>query len=68
MSRISTFRADWIVMIWLVSTIVSFAVPPVSGGSLACIGVLLSQLGMLNRDVLRRPADAWNESTRQSSF
>ena len=64
MSRISTFRADWIVMTWLVS----FAGSPVSGGSLACIGVLLSQLGMLNRDVLRRPADAWNGSTRQSRF
>ena len=38
--------ADWIVMIWIVSTIVSFAVPPVSGGSLACIGVLLAQLGI----------------------
>jgi Na+/H+-dicarboxylate symporter len=38
--------ADWIVMLWIVSTIVSFAVPPVSGGSLACIGVLLSQLGI----------------------
>ena len=38
--------ADWIVMTWLVSTIVSFAVPPVSGGSLACIGVLLAQLGI----------------------
>lgn len=38
--------ADWILMVWLVSTIVSFAVPPVSGGSLACIGVLLAQLGI----------------------
>ena len=38
--------ADWIVMIWIVSTIVSFAVPPDAGGSLACIGVLLSQLGI----------------------
>lgn len=38
--------ADWFIMTWLVSTIVSFAVPPVSGGSLACIGLLLSQLGI----------------------
>lgn len=36
----------WILMVWIISTIVSFAVPPVSGGSLACIGVLLAQLGI----------------------
>lgn len=32
------------------------------------IAVWLAELGMPSRDVLRRPADAWNGSTRQSRF
>ncbi|MBQ6540052.1 MAG: cation:dicarboxylase symporter family transporter [Oscillospiraceae bacterium] len=34
----------WLITLWIVSAIMSFAIPPVSGGTLACIGILLSQL------------------------
>ena len=39
-------NAVWFVMIWLLSVILSDAAPPVSGGMLACLGIMLTQLGI----------------------
>lgn len=30
----------------IVCTVVSFAVPPVTGGSMACVGIVIKQLGL----------------------
>jgi Na+/H+-dicarboxylate symporter len=35
----------WMLTLWIVCTVVSFAVPPVTGGSMACVGILIKQLG-----------------------
>ena len=32
--------------LWIVCTVVSYAVPPVTGGSMACVGILIRQLGL----------------------
>ena len=37
---------SWLFVIWLVSGILSLAVPPVSGACLACMGILFSQLSL----------------------
>ena len=37
---------SWMLTLWLVSTVVSFAVPPVTGGTMACVGILIKQLGL----------------------
>ena len=37
---------EWFVMLWFVGTVVSIATPPVAGGTLACIGIMLTQLGV----------------------
>lgn len=37
---------SWFIVCWLVTAILSMAVPPVSGGALVCMGVLFTQLGI----------------------
>lgn len=37
---------SWMLTLWLVCTVVSFAVPPVTGGTMACVGILIKQLGL----------------------
>ena len=36
----------WMLTLWIVCTVVSFAVPPVTGGSMACVGIVIKQLGL----------------------
>ena len=36
----------WLLTLWIVCTVVSFAVPPVTGGTMACVGILIKQLGL----------------------
>ncbi len=36
----------WFLTLWIVSTLLAYAVPPVAGGTLACLGVLFAQLGI----------------------
>ena len=38
--------AAWLITTWLLTTILACATPPVSGGPLACIGVMFTQLGI----------------------
>ena len=38
--------AAWYVVAWLLSCVLAPAVPPISGGPLICVGVLLAQLGI----------------------
>lgn len=37
---------EWLLIAWLTSTLLSIATPPVSGGSMACFAVLLSQMSV----------------------
>ena len=36
----------WMLTAWFICPILAFAVPPVAGGVLACVGILFSQLGI----------------------
>lgn len=36
----------WMLTLWIVCTVVSFAAPPVTGGTMACVGILIKQLGL----------------------
>ena len=36
----------WFLTLWIMGTILSFTIPPVSGGAVACLGLLLIQLGI----------------------
>lgn len=37
---------EWLLIAWLTATLLSIATPPVSGGSMACFAVLLSQMSV----------------------
>ncbi len=39
-------NTGWMLTVWLTGTLLGLAVPPVSGGALVCIGILLTQLGI----------------------
>ena len=37
--------AGWMLTLWITCTVLSYAVPPVTGGNMACIGILIRQIG-----------------------
>lgn len=39
-------NAGWFITVWIITTLISFAMPPVAGGTMVCLGVMLTQFGL----------------------
>ena len=39
-------NVGWMLILWIVGTVMGFAAPPVSGGAITCVGMLIAQLGL----------------------